>query len=126
VLTPLSFSELALVNLVGEFQWGVVISFDGEWAPFLGHTKGYNSPSKPPRLPIRRRSEVLEVAAAWLMKCGRDVAGGRVFINAKGVICEGASIGHWSWMGTDPVETVLDICRGLLQRDITIRGLTTG
>lgn len=104
-----SYDDLARVMLIGRSHPGVAISFDAEWEPFLGHTLGYNNYGKPPRLPIHQPSQVLYVAKVWLMRLGRAIRGGRVFINANGVLCDGASIGQWDWRGEDPVSKVASI-----------------
>ena len=105
-LKAATFDARSHIMLVGRLQWGVAISFDGRWEPFLGHTLGYNNETKPPRLPIRERSRVLEVTKVWLMRLGRPIRGGRVFINMNGVLCEGSFIGRWQWYGPDPVVTI--------------------
>ena len=48
----------------------IVISFDGDWRPFLGHTHGWNTKSKPPRLAITSDSRVLSIVKASLQQFG--------------------------------------------------------
>ena len=64
VLQELSFPELKKVHLSDEY--GIVISFDKDWQPFLGNTYGYNNSSKPPRHPITSPSRVLDITKTWL------------------------------------------------------------
>lgn len=89
----------------------VVISFDGQWRPFLCQTRGFNDPSC--RVPIYLTNEVLDIIQGALKELGRDTPGGRTFLNSKGVRCidEGldVEIVRWDWPLGDLVKDVLYI-----------------
>lgn len=108
VLHELSFLELRKVRLFGKS--GIVISFDKDWQPFLGHTLGYNNLSKPPRLAITSSNRVLDIAKTWLEGFGRPQSAGRVFVNRKGVVCVRQTLGTWQWDADDPVIRLRRFC----------------
>lgn len=111
-LSKLSFHELKNLYLFTKKtvdrikgQLCIVISFDGEWRPFLGHTRGYNNSSKPPRLAITSDSRVLDIARTSLKRLGEpNRLGGRVFIHQKCFLQDRGTLGTWRWDARDPVE----------------------
>ncbi len=117
VLSELSFLELKdlylftnkKVDLIKEIC--IVISFDGDWQPFLGHTRGYNNSSKPARLQIASPSRVLDVSREWLRLGrprdtgrGRQQHAGRVFVTRDRLLCDDQTLGTWQWDAGNPVE----------------------
>jgi hypothetical protein len=112
VLTELSFPELKKLYLFTnktvdriKREPCIVISFDGDWQPFLGHTRGLNNSSKPPRLAITSDRRVLDIARTSLKRfAGPSRPGGRVFIHHKCFLHDRGALGTWQWDAGDPVE----------------------
>ena len=108
-------ANLRRLRISGRSNDGLPISFDGRWEPFLGHTIGYNNNSKPPRIPIAAPSRVLGRVELWLQHLDRPTAGGRVFLNNRGVTCDHQTIGTWEWPG-DLMHRFIVVYSGCIAR----------
>ena len=128
VLSKLGFHELTELYLFTSKKVDLVkescfaISFDGDWQPFLGHTRGVNNSSKPPRLQITSPSHVLNVSRDWVKlgrprdtERGRRRYAGRVFITRNRLFCDDQTLGTWQWDGEDPVERLRRCYDGVVE-----------
>jgi len=89
----------------------VVISFSYYYKPFIGFTTDYNDPDY--RVYIDQESYVLDRIAEALDILGRDIPGGRVFIEQeyayiKDMEFRRGVILYLDWQGYDPFELVID------------------
>lgn len=107
----LKSADVRNLYLYSKDKDSIVVSFDGELHPFLCQKQGYNDPSY--RVPIYRTSYVLETVAKALIKLGRDIPGGRTFLNSEGVVCvdedEEVDLVQWKWPSRNLVEEILSI-----------------
>lgn len=94
VLKPLSLEEIKKVHLKATHRWRVPVSFDDRWRPFLNWTKGYHHPREL-RLYFDAVPRVLRVAETWFKSAQSPRSGGRVFIDERGIYCDGA---NWNFM----------------------------
>lgn len=104
LLEPLQLSDIKSVRLARHTRRGIAVSFDRDWQPFLGHTLGYNGPTKPPRLPLSVPTRVLGVVETWLKRLELGPPGGRVFLSKCGVITYRQEVGSWDWHGECPLS----------------------
>ena len=81
VKTTLAFMTPEQVNEVYLYvsqRRAIAVSFDKDWQPFLGYTRGLNPPDK--RTLIRGIGDLLQVIRSKFQKLPHDRAGGRVFL----------------------------------------------
>jgi len=88
VLKPLSLEEIKKVHLKATNRWRVPISFDVRWRPFLNWTRGYHHPREL-RLYFDLVLRVLRVAETWFKSVQSPRSGGRVFLDGRGIHCDG-------------------------------------
>jgi len=89
----------------------VVISFSYYYKPFIGFSMDYNDPDY--RVYINRESYVLNWIAEALNIQGREIPGGRVFIEREYAYIKDLDFGrsiilYLDWQGFDPYELVID------------------
>ena len=89
----------------------VVISFSYYYQPFIGFTTDYNDPDY--RVYINQESYVLNRIAEALHIQGREIPGGRVFIEREYAYIKDPEfrrgvILYLDWQGFDPYELVVD------------------
>lgn len=107
-MTP---EQLDQVRFHNDDMTALVISFDMDCSPFLGYTRGHNSPDK--RTPLRGAGRVLALACAGLKALADDPPGGRIFFTAEDayrvVNREKVTLCTWVWPGenANPVKAVL-------------------
>ena len=90
----------------------VVISFSYYYKPFIGFSMDYNDPDH--RVYINQESYVLNWIAEALNIQGRDIPGGRVFIEREYAYIKDLDFGrsiilYLDWQGFDPYELVIDV-----------------
>ena len=89
----------------------VVISFSYYYKPFIGFSMDYNDPDY--RVYINQESYVLNWIAVALNSQGRDIPGGRVFIEKEYAYIKDLDFGRsiilfLDWQGFDPYELVIN------------------
>jgi hypothetical protein len=100
----------------------VVISFSGNYQPFIGFTMSYNDPDY--RVYINQETFVLTRIAEALDIQGRDIPGGRVFIDNEYAYIKDLEfrrnvILFLDWQGFDPYELVTYAFNQILNRDLS-------
>jgi hypothetical protein len=108
-LYSLAIEELEQIYLFHDRA--VVISFSFYYKPFIGFTMDYNDPDY--RVYINRESYVLDRIAEALDIQGREIPGGRVFIEREYAYIKDMEFGksiilYLDWQGFDPYEFVID------------------
>lgn len=114
--------DCALLNIVPlekirqlhllEYNSSLVISFDAEYNPFLGYSRGYNPPEQ--REYLRDCYVLNEIKIALNEVNTSESDGGRIFLNSKEArrkLNDGRiiSICSFLWMGEDPVKKYVKI-----------------
>ena len=107
-LHSLNIEDLEQIYLF--YDRAVVISFSYYYKPFIGFTMDYNDPDY--RVYINRESYVLDRIAEALDIQGRDIPGGRVFIEKEYAYIKDSEFGrsvilYLDWQGFDPYELVI-------------------
>ena len=105
-----SLDILDLEQIYLFYDKAVVISFSYYYKPFIGFTMDYNDPDY--RVYINRESYVLDRIAEALDIQGRDIPGGRVFIEKEYAYIKDSEFGrsvilYLDWQGFDPYELVI-------------------
>jgi hypothetical protein len=105
-LSEVNDDDLFNVFLIAD--GALVISFDNDWAPFIGFGHGYNEPDH--RIYLPRNIHILNLCAESLERQGMDIPGGRVFINNKYAFHKigalSAVICIWNWKGSNFVSEI--------------------
>lgn len=118
-LAELPWNELMKLYLISEGN--LVISFDSDYRPFIGQTYGYNRINQ--RIYFNGNNDVINNIAFALEATGRDVNGGRVFINSDCAcyhngFCRQAFI-TFDWQShNDPVKSIQNKHRELVIKSI--------
>ena len=107
-----TLKSLPLENLQDVYLFhddAIVISYSGSYEPFIGFTMSYNHLDD--RLYINQYSYVLERIGDALDAQGRDIPGGRVFIQKNYVYVKDLNFNHkvilfLQWHFDDPFEIV--------------------
>jgi hypothetical protein len=107
-LHSMNINDLEQIYLF--YDRAVVISFSYYYKPFIGFTTDYNDPDY--RVYINRESYVLDRIAEALDIQGRDIPGGRVFIEKEYAYIKDLEFGrsvilYLDWQGFDPYELVI-------------------
>jgi hypothetical protein len=87
------------------------ISYDENYSPFIGNTKGYTKRSVD-RIYLTN-SNVLRKIAEELENYGRDRSGGRVYFDLRGVYVmeeDRRTICFFNWHGPDPYSRIKAKC----------------
>jgi hypothetical protein len=106
-LSVLELGDLAELRLFDDDV--IVISYSGQYEPFIGYTMAFNDPDR--RAYIRTEAHVLTLIADALDRQGRYRPGGRVFIQ-KDCVCiknedlRSVVIMFLDWQGFDVVSAV--------------------
>lgn len=108
-LYSLNIQELEQIYLFHDRA--VVISFSYYYQPFIGFTTDYNDPDY--RVYINQESVVLNWIAEALHILGREIPGGRVFIEREYAFIKDPDFGrivilYLDWQSFDPFELVVD------------------
>lgn len=109
----MTLEQLVQVRLHNDDVTALVISFDLDGSPFLGYTRGYNSPDK--RMPLRGAGRVLALACAGLKTLEGTPPGGRVFFTSERayrvVNSEKVTLCTWVWPDefANPVKAVVRV-----------------
>lgn len=107
-LYSLDIEDLEQIYLF--YDRAVVISFSYYYKPFIGFTTDYNDPDY--RVYINQESYVLDRIAEALDIQGRDIPGGRVFIEKEYAYIKDLEFGrsvilYLDWQGFDPYDLVI-------------------
>ena len=114
-LSTLSKDDLQQIYLFHDQN--VVISFSGDYRPFIGYTMSYNDPDH--RLYIYQDCYLLTRIGEALDAQGRDMPGGRVFINRSSACIKDDQFREvvillLDWQGLDPYKLVMSAYAKLL------------
>ncbi len=106
-LSCLSRSDLFDLYLFKEDD--LVLSFDAEYQPFIGRTHGYNRIEQ--RVPVQQFNNIVFASIAdGLEAIGRDISGGRVFINKDCAYINNDGLIRtfltFRWRGKDPIYQI--------------------
>lgn len=118
-MSRLSWKELIDIYWIDDDN--LIISFDGDYKPFIGKTRGFNRFNE--RVYFDGNNDVISNIADALDATGRDINGGRVFINRRCAyyyngICRQAFI-TFGWQSrNDPVKVIQAKYHELLMKSI--------
>ena len=114
-LLNMSEDEIYKMYLFVEHRNAVAISFDSSWRPFIGYTRGYNSPEE--RAKISGGAFLALVRSRFQTSHQSEIPGGRVFLAANRAynideVYEYTFL-QWIWLGKSLslVEDVLQLLR---------------
>ena len=115
-LSTLAKNDLREIYLFQDHA--VVISYSGDYQPFIGYTMSYNDPDH--RLYISQETYVLTRIAEAIDTQGRDMPGGRVFIEKDCAYIKDFEFKHnvillLNWQHNDPYQKVMNAYK-ILQR----------
>lgn len=110
-IVGLSEQEAYTVYLVVESRRAIAVSFDGDWRPFLGFTRGYNPPDS--RAYLESDLGFLNQLADALEQLALESPGGRVFIRqynaTKAIDGVEATLCIYDWPLSNPINQALAI-----------------
>lgn len=85
IFEPMSTYEILALHPFDADKKAIVISFDKNWEPFVGQSRGFNNPEDRIYFSSKQLPQLLLKIRSTLQRQGRQIPGGRIFIDRNSV-----------------------------------------